>query len=196
MNPKLKTLIVGLFLLLAGCNRDLSPLNSAYTSWQPTPSVNPCAIPPDPYMWADMETPPGSQTWGDVSNSWGSLSHTGCHSWKIHFTPLGWGHYFGYSFYGPSPAVPPSMGQFQMSFLIDQNLDTNLYLDEATSGDEWTIVLHLTASSSWQTITLPLSSFGGATGIVDTHDINQIWFFNVANTVSTNLYIDDIRFVP
>jgi hypothetical protein len=194
---------------LVGCNRDLSPLNGSSTSHSAPVATSPCSVTADPHTWSDVETNPTTavQLWDGgpygvpISEGWATgIANTGCHSWKVSFgnTPYsaGYGHWFGYSFYAPAPTPPVPAGQanFQMSYLIDHNLTTSVMLDERASGEEWSTVLNLTASPTWQTISIPLTAFSGGSSAVDTQDIETIWFYNSIPYSALTLYIDDIKF--
>jgi hypothetical protein len=200
-----------LLVALAGCNRDLSPLNTATTSFAPPPPTNPCAVPPDPGMWQNFETNPNtgpSYTWtfgetGAITPSWASgFSATGCGSWKI-FTgsASSWGHGFGLTFYN-SPAVTAGLTHFQVSYQSTATIAAHLYLDEGTlnggQGQEWKLPVTFNASSTWQTLQLPLISFTSPTtgdGMVNTQDIIQLWIWQDAVPYGGHtIYLDDIKF--
>ncbi len=210
MKLKLYTTMLVLSLALAGCNRDLSPLNSAFTSWQPTPTANPCLVVADPYMWFDFETDPSSFWWGpplgptSLIQTWtNSMAATGCRSWKLQTgAGVGYGHWPGLTM-ATSPAIPAGSTKLEISIMININLTTTLSINEGTSaggqGQEWSHAVTFVNSPGFVTYTYPLSGFTTSDpgdAMVNTQDVIQIWFYHSAPYASHALYIDNIRFIP
>ncbi len=212
---KSKLHVLSLLLALVAfnaCNRDLSPLNTASTSFPPPPTPSPCALAPDPYMWFDFETDPSSYWWwpggpSPMVQSWANgVAHTGCRSWKLVTSAgSGYGHWNGLSMGATTPpGTPAGMTQVQISIQINGTLTTTIYFDEGTSnggqGQEWSRSVTFTnTAGSFVTYTYPLSSFSTTDpgdSILNTQDAIQFWFYHSAPYSSHTLYIDDIRLIP
>lgn len=200
----MKKLLLILALIVCGCNRDLSPLNTTTTSYAPTAVTTPVVSAAT--VWCNFETDVSSGFWWPggptgMTNSWSTdTAYSGSHSWKMAVgAGVGYGHWDGLSL-SPSPSVPAGGSSYNMWIKINQNLTTQWHISEGTTfgqGQDWVTTLNLTANPAWQLVSIPLSSFtttDPGDGMVNTNDINQVWFYNTAPYPAYTIYIDDIAF--
>ncbi len=201
-----------LALSVTACNRDLSPLNRTGTSYIKPAPIASCTL--APYTWDNFEQPavgylwtggPGSPILEDYSTL---ASYTCSYSWRIKTGVSGsYGHWAGLNAsslqQGGNPVT--NLGgatRMAIAIKVDQNVKFDFYLHEgSTNGgdsEEWTTTFDLTASPSWQTFDIPLSSMvgNGKDGVLATGSIQYFWLFYYTPYAAHTLYIDDIQFLP
>jgi len=202
----MKNIILALAVLIAGCNRDLSPLNTVATSYAATPTMTTGCPPPfNPQMYCDFESDPSSGFWwpGGPSamwNTWSGDTANSCYrSWKITSSPaVPYGHWNGLSL---NKSITGA-STYNMWYKSNATYTTSWSWDEGTSsgadGEEWTTSITFIGDNSWHLFALPLSSFvsGGGNNIPDTQDIIQVWFYDTSPVPAYIIYIDDIEFLP
>lgn len=208
VNMKKLALLITMLFVMNGCNRDLSPLNTAVTSYAPTPTmVAGCPPPFNPNMYCDFEIDPSSGFWwpggpSPMSNTWSNDTAHSCYrSWKIDaHAAVGYGHWNGL---GMSPDKSfPTATKYSMWYKCNSSFSTTWYWVEGSSagadGESWQTTISFIGDNAWHQFVLNLGAFtsGGGNNHPDPQDVAYVWSYNNAPYGAYVMYIDDIEFLP